>query len=147
MRSPSSEIALANIEPSAALDPPANFFNIHAATELHAMDPTEAVADLAGKGVRTLDLAWTNIGLHLQIRPFFFRVEDVQVAVDVDTRATTSDGVLDRIDFTMAVDVSVAAIQLPSIATVAQLRTSLHPTDAAVLLAVTGWGPTATSHG
>jgi len=137
MRSPSSEIALANIEPSAALDPPANFFNIHAATELHAMDPTEAVADLA----------WTNIGLHLQIRPFFFRVEDVQVAVDVDTRATTSDGVLDRIDFTMAVDVSVAAIQLPSIATVAQLRTSLHPTDAAALLVATGWGPTANSHG
>jgi len=107
------------------LDPPTNLLTIHAATDLQAMDPTEAVADLAGKGIRLLGLAGIDGSPHLHIGLLFFGVGDVQFAVRVDTRATTSDGMLDRIDFsvdfTMAVDVSGAAIQLPIIATVAHL--------------------------
>lgn len=122
---PMSEAALANIEPSTPLDPPANLLTIHAATELHAMDRTEGVADLAGTGVHTPDLAGTGVRLHLHIGLglFFFGVGDVQVPVDVDTRTTAFDGTLDHIDFSvdfsMALDLTVAAIQLPSVATVA----------------------------
>jgi hypothetical protein len=89
------------------------------------MDRTEGVADLAGTGVRTPDLAGTGVRLHLHIRLglFFFGVGDVQVPVDVDTWTTASDGTLDHIDFSvdfsMALDLTVAAIQLPSVATVA----------------------------
>jgi len=62
-----SDTALADIEPFTALDPPTNLLTIHAATELQAMDPTEAVADLAGKGIRLLGLAGIDGGLHLHI--------------------------------------------------------------------------------
>jgi len=41
------------------------------------MDPTEAVADLAGKGIRLLGLAGIDGGLHLHIGLLFFGVGDV----------------------------------------------------------------------
>jgi hypothetical protein len=62
-----------------------------------------------------------------------------------------SDATLDRIDLSVnlivALDLTVAAVQTPTMAHVAQLHASLHPTNAAAHLAATGCEPTATSHG